>query len=68
MNDPDAERTDGLIHLAAALQRLGLMLIPIDPEHGIEHLPVPVIHRLAEILDTVPAKNRHQHLPPESDD
>jgi hypothetical protein len=53
------EFTDGLAHLAAALQRLDMTM------SGIERLPVPVIHALAEILNTVPAKNRHQHLPPE---
>jgi hypothetical protein len=47
-----AERTDGLVHLAAALQRLGLTVT------GIERLPVHVIHRLAEILDTVPGEPR----------
>jgi hypothetical protein len=52
------EHTDGLVHLAAALQRLGMTMT------GIDRLSVSAIHRIAEILDTEPAPRR---APPNPD-
>jgi hypothetical protein len=55
-----ADFSDGLSHLAAALQRLELTM-----GGRIEELPVNTMHRLATVLDDVPARNVHQALPPD---
>lgn len=57
------EVSDALVHLARALQRLGLMLIPIDPECGIERLPPEVIHAVARAFDTAPVPERLRNPP-----
>ena len=61
MNAPDAEHTDGLVHLAAALQRLNMTMT------GIDRLSVRAIHRIAEILDTERAPPRRQYQAPDPD-